>query len=83
MDYRLPYRRTLHAPLNGAAYSNGVTDLKLPGSGSRITSPSSTPRPMTPINHQEALDDGGWIVQKFGGTSVGKFPKDIARDVVR
>ncbi|KAJ3575079.1 hypothetical protein NPX13_g4151 [Xylaria arbuscula] len=25
----------------------------------------------------------GWIVQKFGGTSVGKFPSNIARDIVR
>ncbi|KAI3322984.1 aspartate kinase [Xylariaceae sp. AK1471] len=25
----------------------------------------------------------GWIVQKFGGTSVGKFPHNIARDIVR
>jgi len=24
-----------------------------------------------------------WIVQKFGGTSVGKFPVQIARDIVR
>ncbi|KAI1816720.1 aspartate kinase [Poronia punctata] len=25
----------------------------------------------------------GWVVQKFGGTSVGKFPCNIARDIVR
>ncbi|KAI6782856.1 aspartokinase-like protein [Emericellopsis cladophorae] len=25
----------------------------------------------------------GWIVQKFGGTSVGKFPDKIARDIVK
>ncbi|KAL6871687.1 Aspartate/glutamate/uridylate kinase [Trichoderma longibrachiatum] len=25
----------------------------------------------------------GWVVQKFGGTSVGKFPDKIARDIVR
>ncbi|CAI4210470.1 unnamed protein product [Parascedosporium putredinis] len=24
-----------------------------------------------------------WVVQKFGGTSVGKFPDKIARDIVR
>lgn len=23
-----------------------------------------------------------WVVQKFGGTSVGKFPVNIARDIV-
>ncbi|KAJ1329576.1 aspartate kinase [Microdochium nivale] len=25
----------------------------------------------------------GWVVQKFGGTSVGKFPENIAEDIVR
>lgn len=25
----------------------------------------------------------GWIIQKFGGTSVGKFADKIAEDVVR
>lgn len=27
--------------------------------------------------------DQGWVVQKFGGTSVGKFPDKIAEDIVR
>lgn len=27
--------------------------------------------------------ENGWIVQKFGGTSVGKFPDKIAEDIVR
>ncbi|KAL2177846.1 Aspartate/glutamate/uridylate kinase [Thermothelomyces heterothallicus CBS 202.75] len=27
--------------------------------------------------------DRGWVVQKFGGTSVGKFPDKIAEDIVR
>lgn len=26
---------------------------------------------------------GSWIVQKFGGTSVGKLPLNIAEDIVR
>ena len=26
---------------------------------------------------------GGWVVQKFGGTSVGKFASNIAEDIVR
>lgn len=26
---------------------------------------------------------GGWIIQKFGGTSVGKFADKIAEDIVR
>ncbi|ROW15546.1 hypothetical protein VPNG_02338 [Cytospora leucostoma] len=25
----------------------------------------------------------GWVIQKFGGTSVGKFPEKIANDIVR
>jgi aspartate kinase len=24
---------------------------------------------------------GGWIIQKFGGTSVGKFPQQIAENI--
>lgn len=27
--------------------------------------------------------EGGWVVQKFGGTSVGKLPINIAEDIVR
>ncbi|KAG4416453.1 hypothetical protein IFR04_010431 [Cadophora malorum] len=27
--------------------------------------------------------EGGWVVQKFGGTSVGKFAVNIAEDIVR
>lgn len=26
---------------------------------------------------------GGWVVQKFGGTSVGKFSVNIAEDIVK
>jgi len=25
----------------------------------------------------------GWVVQKFGGTSVGKFPDKIAEGIIR
>ncbi|KAI9898217.1 hypothetical protein N3K66_006577 [Trichothecium roseum] len=31
-------------------------------------------------HNQEGLE---WVVQKFGGTSVGKFPDKIARDIVK
>jgi aspartate kinase len=27
--------------------------------------------------------EAGWVVQKFGGTSVGKFAVNIAEDIVR
>lgn len=75
MDF--PLKRVLHAPVNGSAVANAFTDFKLPGSPSRLIS-----RPMTPKSHEEGLS-GGWIVQKFGGTSVGKFALGIAQDVVR
>ena len=26
---------------------------------------------------------GGWVVQKYGGTSVGKFASNIAEDIIR
>lgn len=32
------------------------------------------------LNNANGAD---WIVQKFGGTSVGKFPDKIAEDIVR
>ena len=25
----------------------------------------------------------GWVIQKFGGTSIGKFPDKIADDIIR
>ncbi|KAI1497580.1 aspartate kinase [Biscogniauxia marginata] len=37
---------------------------------------------MEPISHRNDSDNG-WIVQKFGGTSIGKFPDNIAEDIVR
>jgi aspartate kinase len=44
----------------------------------------SSPGPATPPNlHQNTIDPSAqWLVQKFGGTSVGKFPVQIAEDIV-
>ncbi|KAJ7154652.1 Aspartate/glutamate/uridylate kinase [Mycena filopes] len=52
-------------------------------SSSRSSSLSSSP-PRTPPNlHQNSIDPSSrWLVQKFGGTSVGKFAVNIAKDVV-
>ncbi|PPR04771.1 hypothetical protein CVT24_007087 [Panaeolus cyanescens] len=52
-----------------------------PSSGS--SSSSSSP-PKTPPNlHQNSQDPAAkWLVQKFGGTSVGKFAVKIAEDIV-
>ncbi|KZT27990.1 aspartate kinase [Neolentinus lepideus HHB14362 ss-1] len=40
--------------------------------------------PRTPPNlHQNSIDpDAKWLVQKYGGTSVGKFATKIAQDIV-
>ena len=50
---------------------------------SRSSSLSSSP-PRTPPNlHQNSIDPAAkWLVQKFGGTSVGKFAVKIAEDIV-
>ncbi|KAJ7089197.1 Aspartate/glutamate/uridylate kinase [Mycena belliarum] len=52
-------------------------------SSSSSSSKSSSP-PRTPPNlHQNSIDPSSrWLVQKFGGTSVGKFAVNIARDIV-
>ncbi|KAJ7255386.1 hypothetical protein C8J57DRAFT_1346351 [Mycena rebaudengoi] len=59
-------------------------------SGSSSSSPSSSASslssspPRTPPNlHQNSIDPSSkWLVQKFGGTSVGKFAVNIAKDIV-
>lgn len=55
-----------------------------PPSTSRSSSVSSSSLPRTPPNlHQNTIDpDAKWLVQKFGGTSVGKFATKIAEDIV-
>ena len=47
------------------------------------SSPDSPPPNTPPSLHQNTIDPNArWLVQKFGGTSVGKFAVKIARDVV-
>ncbi|KAK0495386.1 Aspartate/glutamate/uridylate kinase [Armillaria luteobubalina] len=52
-------------------------------SSSPSSSPASSP-PTTPPNlHQNTIDPSApWLVQKFGGTSVGKFAVKIAEDII-
>ncbi|KAH7924381.1 aspartate kinase [Leucogyrophana mollusca] len=53
----------------------------LSNSSSRSATPPSPPTP--PNLHQNTIDpEAKWLVQKFGGTSVGKFAVKIARDIV-
>ncbi|KAI0030232.1 Aspartate/glutamate/uridylate kinase, partial [Vararia minispora EC-137] len=53
-------------------------------SGSLSDSPESFSPPKTPPNlHQNSIDSAvPWLVQKYGGTSVGKFAHTIARDII-
>ncbi|KAH9959436.1 Aspartate/glutamate/uridylate kinase [Russula dissimulans] len=57
-----------------------------PTSPASSLSPSSidTPPPSTPPNlHQNTIDpDAKWCVQKYGGTSVGKFALSILENIV-
>jgi aspartate kinase len=62
-----------------------ATPISTPSLGSiRSLSPPATPGTSTPPNlHQNSIDpDAPWLVQKFGGTSVGKFAVKIAEDAV-
>lgn len=51
---------------------------------STLSSPSTSSPPHTPPNlHQNTMDPSAkWLVQKYGGTSVGKFATKIAEDIV-
>ena len=60
-----------------------MSDYSSTPSSSPSSSLSSSP-PSTPPNlHQNTIDPAaGWLVQKYGGTSVGKFAIKIAEDIV-
>ena len=49
-----------------------------------LSSIDTPPPPGTPPNlHQNTIDpDARWVVQKYGGTSVGKFAAQIAENIV-
>ncbi|KAH0581933.1 hypothetical protein H2248_011604 [Termitomyces sp. 'cryptogamus'] len=55
-----------------------------PSSSNSPISPNPDSLPPTPPNlHQNTIDPSArWLVQKFGGTSVGKFAVKIAEDIV-
>jgi len=58
-------------PLRRSGHGHVIEDTTLPN-GYRI-----------PHQPERNLPGGGnWVVQKFGGTSVGKFAVGIARDIV-
>ncbi|KZV87721.1 aspartate kinase [Exidia glandulosa HHB12029] len=61
-----------------------LSDESQPASPSSSASTSSAPSPPTPPNlHQNTVDPAArWLVQKYGGTSVGKFAAKIAEDIL-
>ncbi|KAF5389781.1 hypothetical protein D9757_006015 [Collybiopsis confluens] len=61
-----------------------MSDTSSSSSSTSWSSGLSYSPPKTPSNlHQNSIDpDSKWLVQKFGGTSVGKFPVQIANQVV-
>lgn len=65
-----PVRSLSSSPKTNGYYTNGV---------SPITNGCTQAH-----NGLEGNDiSKGWIIQKFGGTSVGKFAKTIVRDIVK
>ncbi|KAL2162779.1 hypothetical protein VTH06DRAFT_6615 [Thermothelomyces fergusii] len=48
-----------------------------------MSPPLSVDNPEMTLPLLKNRSDCGWVVQKFGGTSVGKFPDKIAEDIVR
>lgn len=74
MDFQIIRGERL--PLDASKFVNGLLGHK----GTMFT----RSRPLDPVTEvvPAAAPTGGWIVQKFGGTSVGKFPIKIAEDII-
>lgn len=63
---------------------NGFSSPDTPEGSGASSSGRSSPLPGTPPNrHRNTMDpEAEWVVQKYGGTSVGKFAIKIAEDIV-
>lgn len=48
-----------------------------------VASPALSAKSYNSVLDLQAAVSPGWIVQKFGGTSVGKFPENIVDDIVK
>lgn len=68
----------------GQSFTLGDLSVPSPESQSPPSSDDLSSGPPTPPNlHQNTIDPSAkWLVQKFGGTSVGKFAVQIAEDIV-
>lgn len=68
MDF--PIIRRDRTPIDASNFINGILE-----NGVTDSRPHQT---------EKSIPGGGnWVVQKFGGTSVGKFPVKIAEDIVQ
>lgn len=69
--------------MNVLAPSNALNDASSAGSDTSKT--CDTPTSAVPIGGELRKNKQGlaWVVQKFGGTSVGKFALNICEDIVR
>ena len=83
-----PYTRqsiyTPHGP-RPASPTMSAASLSPPSSrSSSLSSAQSARGPRTPPNmHQNTIDPAAkWLVQKYGGTSVGKFAAQIAQNII-
>ncbi|KIJ15113.1 aspartate kinase [Paxillus involutus ATCC 200175] len=63
--------------------SESDLDVSSLSPSSSCSSCPTSPPPTPPNLHQNTIDPSArWLVQKFGGTSIGKFPVQIAKNIV-
>jgi aspartate kinase len=74
MDFQVIRRE--QPQLDATRFINGIIGQRPAAAAAKIV----TPKPFIPP--QDFPKTSNWIVQKFGGTSVGKFPLKIAEDIV-
>lgn len=82
---RSPPRSSRSSSVNGHYPTNGFASNTINGynsvNGSRAPSRQSSINLCNGELRQNPHE--GWIIQKFGGTSVGKYATQIAEDIVR
>lgn len=62
--------------------SNGSSSASSSYSPSIASSIRSSPSSSPPLTPATTIEEDHWVVQKFGGTSLGKFAKQIVRDII-
>ena len=70
---------------NTATRRDQTRDIKLHYTPDEMPSPITANGAEQRIPHQQEKDlpgNANWVVQKYGGTSLGKFPTEIADDII-